>query len=144
MPNYYIFLNLDIFFPMNHLTYVLSVNIAIKAIITSHSTCLVLSNKTLQNKVSVFIFSVLCIVYNLICILNCISTTYYRIKPYYSPSLIHIDLLNAPPFPCVCIRLVSPVCLPPDCCDASDEYNSHAHCQNTCWSVENWDSMFIK
>lgn len=28
------------------------------------------------------------------------------------------------------------LCLSPDCCDASDEYNSHAHCQNTCWSVE--------
>lgn len=37
----------------------------------------------------------------------------------------------------VCVHWIGFSCVSlPDCCDASDEYNSHTRCQNTCWSVD--------
>ncbi|XP_069579890.1 glucosidase 2 subunit beta-like isoform X2 [Brachyistius frenatus] len=31
-----------------------------------------------------------------------------------------------------------------DCCDASDEYNSHARCQNTCWNLGQRERAYVE
>ncbi|MEQ2166511.1 hypothetical protein GOODEAATRI_029016, partial [Goodea atripinnis] len=30
------------------------------------------------------------------------------------------------------------------CCDASDEYNSHARCQNTCWNLGQKERAYVE